>query len=252
MNKKYIVRLTDEERAICEVTIKKETGKSEKLRRATILLKADADGPAWDDAKISEAVGCRTRTAENVRQAFVLEGFEGALVRKQPATSPTPKLLDGAAEAKLIALRFAEPLAGFRQATARPRRTKDDWAQEVAHLLDTRYAGVERITLVCDNLNTHTKGAFYEAFPPDQARDYVRRIDFVYTPKHGSWLNVAECELSCMTSQCLKDRRIGDLETLQTEIAAWSTRVNKKQRAVDWQFTIAKARGKLKRLYPKI
>ena len=77
MNKKYIVRLTDEERAICEATVKKETGKSEKLRRATILLKADADGPAWDDAKISEAVGCRTRTVENVRQAYVLEGFEG-------------------------------------------------------------------------------------------------------------------------------------------------------------------------------
>src|SRR5215207_4391135 len=147
---------------------------------------------------------------------------------------------------------FAEPLSGFRQATARQRRTKEDWAHEVAHLLDTRYAGVERITLVCDNLNTHTKGAFYEAFPPEQARAYVRRIDFVYTPKHGSWLNVAECELSCMTSQCLKDRRIGDIETLQSEIAAWSARVNKKQRAVDWQFTIAKARVKLKRLYPKI
>jgi hypothetical protein len=116
----------------------------------------------------------------------------------------------------------------------------------------TRYAGVDRITLVCDNLNTHTKGAFYEAFPPEKARDYVRRIDFVYTPKHGSWLNVAECALSCMTRQCLSDRRIGELATLQSEIAAWSTRVNEKQRAVDWQFTIDKATVKLKRLYPKI
>ena len=89
MNKKYIVRLTDEERAICEATIKMEKGTSEKLRRATILLKADADGPAWKDVKISEAVGCRTRTVENVRQAFVLEGFEAALGRKKPATSPT-------------------------------------------------------------------------------------------------------------------------------------------------------------------
>jgi len=119
MNKKYIVRLTDEERAICEATIKKETGKSEKLRRATILLKADADGPAWDDAKISEAVGCRTRTVENVRQAFVLDGFEGALVRKKRETSPTPKLLDGAAEAKLIALRLGRPPAGFGHWTLR-------------------------------------------------------------------------------------------------------------------------------------
>ncbi|MGL6094998.1 MAG: IS630 family transposase [Fimbriiglobus sp.] len=139
-----------------------------------------------------------------------------------PATKEHPERVDyeydrtGAASIFM----FTEPLSGFRQATARPRRTEDDWAHEVAHLLDKRYAGVGRITLVCDNLNTHTKGAFYGAFPPEQARDYVRRIEFVYAPKHGSWLNVAECELSCMTSQCLKDRRIGDPETLRSEIAA--------------------------------
>src|SRR6266436_1220326 len=119
MNKKYIVRLKDEERAICEATMKKETGKSEKLRRATILLKADADGPAWDDAKISAAFSCRTRTVESVRQAFVLEGFEGALARKKRAMSPTPKLLDGAAEAKLIAMRLGKPPAGFGRWTLR-------------------------------------------------------------------------------------------------------------------------------------
>jgi hypothetical protein len=113
------VRLTDEERAICEAIIKKETGKSEKLRRATILLKADADGPSWPDAKISEAVGCRTRTVENVRQAFVLEGFEGALVRQKRTTSPTPKLLDGAAEAKVIAMQLGKPPAGFGHWTLR-------------------------------------------------------------------------------------------------------------------------------------
>ena len=119
MNKKYIVRLTDEERAICEATIATETGKSQKLRRATILLKADADGPAWDDAKIGEAVGCRTRTVENVRQAFVLDGFEAALVRKKRTTPPTPKLLDGAGEAKVIALRLGKPPAGFGHWTLR-------------------------------------------------------------------------------------------------------------------------------------
>jgi Homeodomain-like domain len=119
MNKKYVVRLTDAERAVCEATIKKEKGKSQKLRRAAILLKADADGPAWNDVRISEAVGCRTRTVENVRQAFVLEGFEGALVRRKPATSPTPKRLDGVAEAKLIALRLGKPPAGFGQWTLR-------------------------------------------------------------------------------------------------------------------------------------
>lgn len=119
MNKKYIVRLTDAERTMCEATIKKETGTSEKRRRATILLKADADGPAWDDSKISAAVGCRTRTVENVRQAFVLEGFKEALARKKRATPPTPKVLDGAAEAKLIALRLGKPPAGYGHWTLR-------------------------------------------------------------------------------------------------------------------------------------
>jgi hypothetical protein len=147
---------------------------------------------------------------------------------------------------------FAEPLAGYRQATARPQRTKVDWALEVGNLLDTRYADCEWITLVMDNLNTHTKGAFYEAFPPEQARAYLRRIEFCYTPKHGSWLNIAECELSCMTSQCMQGRRIGELEFLQSEIGTWSKKTTAKQRGVDWQFKIDDARRKLKRLYPKI
>jgi hypothetical protein len=147
---------------------------------------------------------------------------------------------------------FAEPLSGFRQATARPQRTKADWALEVAEILDTRYAKNDIVTLVCDNLNTHTKGAFYEVFEPAQARAYVKRLEFHYTPKHGSWLNVAECELSCLTRQCLSDRRIGEVPELQSEIGAWSDRTNAKQRAVDWQFRIEDARMKLKRLYPKI
>ena len=147
---------------------------------------------------------------------------------------------------------FAEPLVGFRQATARKRRTKLDWAEEVAQLLDKRYADCACVTLVLDNLNTHTKGAFYEAFEPHRARAYLKRLDFHYTPKHGSWLNVAECELSCLTSQCLSGRRIGELSDLQREIAAWSARTSAKQRGVDWQFRIDDARTKLRRLYPRI
>ncbi len=118
-NKKYVVRLSDEERAVCEATVKNEKGKSERLRRAVILLKADLDGPSWKDEKISEAVGCRIRTVENVRRELVQEGFEAALVRKKRTTSPTPKLLDGAAEAKLIALRLGKPPAGYGHWTLR-------------------------------------------------------------------------------------------------------------------------------------
>lgn len=147
---------------------------------------------------------------------------------------------------------FAQPLAGWRQATARRQRTKSDWAQEVASLLDGRYADCERITLVCDNLNTHTPGAFYEVFPPEEARGYVRRIEFCYTPKHGSWLNIAENELSCMTRQCLDGRRLGELAHLQQEIAAWSIDTTNAQRGVDWHMQINHARCKLKSVYPKI
>src|SRR5262245_63182700 len=137
---------------------------------------------------------------------------------------------------------FAEPLSGFRQSTARERRTKVDWAIEVARMLDTRYATCAKVTLVCDNLNTHTKGAFYTAFPPEQARAYIKRINFCYTPKHGSWLNVAECELSCLTNQCLSDRHIGDLPELQKEIMAWSDKTNAKQRGDDCQSRYANHR----------
>ena len=171
-----------------------------------------------------------------------------------PATATHPKRVDYEYERAGTAsiFMFAEPLSGFRKSIARTRRTKADWAIEVAQMLDTRYADRAGVTLVCDNLNTHTKGAFYEAFQPEQARAYIKRINFCYTPKHGSWLNVAECELSCLTSQCLADRRIGEMTDLQAEITAWSDKTNARQRGVDWQFRIENARVKLKRLYPKI
>ncbi len=145
---------------------------------------------------------------------------------------------------------FTEPLAGWRRVTARKRRTKIDWAEEVAWILDDRYADCEKVILVCDNLNTHTKGAFYEAFEPKKAREYVEKIQFCYTPKHGSWLNIAECELSSLTRQCLQHRRLGSLELLNEEISAWSQDINSTQRGVDWQMTVDNARAKLKSLYP--
>lgn len=147
---------------------------------------------------------------------------------------------------------FTEPLAGWREVTVRETKTKIDWAKEMARFLEGRYAHCEKVILVCDNLNTHTKGAFYEAFEPERARSLVRRIEFRHTPKHGSWLNIAENELSSLTRQCVSGRRFADVQTMQDETSAWSTDVNSTQRGVDWQMKIAEARYKLKSVYPKI
>jgi hypothetical protein len=147
---------------------------------------------------------------------------------------------------------FCEPLSGWRQVAVRERRTKIDWAREVEELLRTRYATADKVLLVCDNLNTHTTGAFYEAFAPETARALVRRLEFCHTPKHGSWLNIAENELSSMTRQCVRGRRFATIDLLRTETAAWHQHCNAKQRGVDWQFRVDDARVKLKSVYPKI
>ena len=375
--KKYIVRLTDEERLLCEDTLKRVSAASQKARRARILLLADADGPdAWIDAEIAKACRCRTATVENVRRRCVLEGFERALDGKQREAPPVPELRNGRQEAEIIALRlgpapegyahwslrllarcvvelgivesmshetvsqtlkengirgrklqywavppradaefaaamegvlqtyarpydeqcpvlcmdeqpvqlvreirapveataahprrvdneyeragtaaifmFTEPLAGWRGVTARSQRTKVDWAEEMAALLEGRYAHCERVTLVLDDLDTHTPGAFYEAFEPTRAGNLAHRIEFYYTPKHGSWLNVAKSELSALTRQCMRGQRIEDLDTLRRETGAWASDVNERQRGAGWQMTVADARCKLKSVYPKI
>jgi hypothetical protein len=147
---------------------------------------------------------------------------------------------------------FCEPLAGWRQVSVRDRRTKVDWAREVEGLLQTRYPSAERVILVCDNLNTHTKGAFYEAFEPAKARTLVRRLEFCHTPKHGSWLNIAENELSAMTRQCLTGRRFATAAEVREETSPWHEHSNAQQRGVDWQFKVDDARLKLKSVYPKL
>lgn len=147
---------------------------------------------------------------------------------------------------------FTEPLAGWREVAVRATKTKLDWAWEMARLLEGRYASCPKVILVCDNLNTHTKGAFYEAFAADQARSLVRRIEFRHTPKHGSWLNIAENELSSLTRQCVAGRRFADIATLRAETSAWSRETNARQRGVDWHMKIDDARSKLISVYPKI
>jgi hypothetical protein len=146
---------------------------------------------------------------------------------------------------------FTEPLAGWRKVNVRERKTSIDWAYEIKELLDEDYPEVEKVILVCDNLNTHTIASLYEAFEPEEARRLAERLEIHYTPKHGSWLNVAEIELSVFTKQCL-DRRIPDMATLQQEAKAWYRKRNANQKGVDWQFTTEDARVKLKRLYPQI
>ena len=171
-----------------------------------------------------------------------------------PATAKHAKRVDYEYERAGTAnlFMFTEPLAGWRVVAVRKTKTKLDWATEMARLLEGRYAKCEKVILVCDNLNTHTKGAFYEAFEPEKARQIVRRLEFRHTPKHGSWLNIAENELSSMTRQCVKDRRFATIELLRSETVAWHQRSNARQRGVDWQFKVGDARVKLKSVYPKI
>jgi hypothetical protein len=146
---------------------------------------------------------------------------------------------------------FCEPLTGWREIQVTERRTRTDWAGAMRDLSDRRYPTAERITVVLDNLNTHGPASFYETFAPDEARRLAERFDFHYTPKHGSWLNMAEIELSVLSRQCL-NRRIGEADVLRQEIGAWQQKRNAASRMIDWQFTADEARIKLKRLYPVI
>jgi DDE superfamily endonuclease len=144
-----------------------------------------------------------------------------------------------------------EPLAGWRDVMVSDRRTRIDWAHCVKDLVDVHYPHAERIVLVQDNLNTHTPASLYETFEPVEAKRLADRLELHYTPKHGSWLNMAEIELAVLAEQCL-DRRLADRATLEREVAAWQAARNADGRGVDWRFTTEDARIKLKHLYPAI
>jgi DDE superfamily endonuclease len=170
-----------------------------------------------------------------------------------PAAPGKPEKVDYEYERNGTANIFmcTEPLTGTRHVHVTEHRTAVDWANEIRDLLEVRYPEAARVRLVCDNLNTHGIGSLYEAFPPEQARRLASRLEIHHTPKHGSWLNIAEIELSVLTMQCL-DRRIPDIETLTKETQQWEQRRNESQKGVDWQFSTLDARIKLKRLYPQI
>jgi DDE superfamily endonuclease len=146
---------------------------------------------------------------------------------------------------------FAEPLAGWRQTLVTDRRTAVDWAIALRDLVDSRYPDARVIVLIMDNLNTHTLGSLYEAFPPAEARRVAKRLEIHHTPKHGSWLNMAENELSALSRQCLA-RRIGKIEDLRREVEAWDATRNTDQVQIHWRFTLDQARIKLRNVYPVI
>lgn len=146
---------------------------------------------------------------------------------------------------------FFEPLAGQRHVAVTEQRTAVDWAHQIKHLVDVLYPQAKRITLVMDNLNTHTGASLYKAFPPEEARRILDKLEIHYTPKHGSWLNMAEIELSILSRQCL-DRRISDQETMKKEVEAWQATRNAIGKPMEWRFTTEDARVKLKKLYPTI
>ena len=146
---------------------------------------------------------------------------------------------------------FCEPMAGRRQVVVTDRRTKRDWAEQIRTLLDVWYPRAERVTLVMDNLNTHSFASLYEAFEPSEARRLMERLEIVYTPKHGSWLNMAEIELSVLSRQCIGGR-VPDQATLAAAVTCWQQDRNTSRATIDWRFTATDARIKLRRLYPTV
>jgi hypothetical protein len=170
-----------------------------------------------------------------------------------PLRSGAVKCEDYEYERKGVCNQFmcCEPLRGWRHVRVTARRTKRDWAECIRELVDVHYPQATCIRLVLDNLNTHTGASLYEAFPPDEARRLLDRLEFHHTPKHASWLNMAEIEIGVLNGQCL-DRRLDNVEWLRSEVSAWEERRNKQQVKIHWSFTIAVARHKLKKLYPVI
>jgi hypothetical protein len=170
-----------------------------------------------------------------------------------PCAPGKPKRIDDEYVRNGVAEIFmeVEPLAGKRHVEVTERRTRKDWAAQIKQMLDVRYPNATKVRLVMDNLNTHNIASLYEAFEPNEARQLAKRLEIHYTPKHGSWLNMAEIELSALKGQCL-DRRIPDMSIMQTEVAAWEKDRNNNAKKIIWQFTTSDARIKLKRLYPKI
>src|SRR5258705_476197 len=257
--KRYVVRLSADEREQLEALIRKGKSPAQRLLKARILLKADVSesGEGWSDSRIIKALETSASMVYRVRKQLVEEGFEAVLSRKQRAVPAGARVFCGQKEKK------KKPLACFQppQRRARPAlrllgekgggKAKFGHAHVLKELADRYFANAKTVVLVQDNLNIHGKGSLYEAFPAAEARRLVERFEWHYTPKHGSWLDLAESELGVLTSQCL-DRRIADKQTLVEQIAAWEHDRNANHTKANWQFSTPNARIKLKHLYPAI
>jgi hypothetical protein len=218
---KYLVSLDDAERAALLDVTRKGKAAARRIAHARILLLAGEGRP---DDEIAATVAVGTRTVSRVRKRLVTEGLDAALdPRPQP---PRPGKL-------------------------KIRRTRLDYAECVKELVDVHYPQAEKILLVQDNLNTHSGGSLYERFVPQEALRLLDRVEFHYTPKHGSWLNMAETEIGIMGKQCL-DRRLDCQTKLASEVAAWENKRNERKARIHWTFTLAVARQKLRKLYPSI
>jgi hypothetical protein len=204
---------------------------------------------------MEDVLGVYTRPHDPRRPLVCLDETSKQLLRDARAPLPAqpgrPQREDYEYEREGVVNLFlaCAPLEGQRWVTVTDRRTMVDWAHLIKELVDVRYPDAERLVLVQDNLNTHTPASLYEAFPPAEAQRLAEKLELHYTPKHGSWLNIAEIELSVLSRQCLA-RRVPDAATLVAEVAAWEARRNARGGPVDWRFTTADARIKLKRLYP--
>jgi hypothetical protein len=206
---------------------------------------------------MEEVLEVYTRPYAARRPLVCLDETSKQLLRDTRASQPPapgrPSRVDYEYEHEGVVNLFlcCEPLAGRRWVDVTARRTRRDWALQIQQLVDVRYPDAERIVLVMDQLNTHTPGALYDVFAPAEAKRLADKLEIHYTSKHGSWLNIAEIEFSVLSRQCL-DRRVPDAATLAREVAAWQQRRNAATCTVDWRFTTADARIKLKRLYPSL
>jgi len=251
----YIVELEDDEKNNLKELLRGGSLKVRQVKRAQILLAADQ---GHTDKEISELVDAGTATVFRTRRKYVEGGLEPALIQligetRVPlvAKKGKPRRIDYEYKRNGTANLFVtvDRHAGTRKVNVTDHRTKIDFARQMRELVDVDYPQTELVRVVLDNLNTHTEAALYEAFEPAEARRLLRKIEFHFTPKHASWLNMVEIEIGVLSKQCL-DRRIPDKETLTREVAAWERQRNDDGATIRWMFTVDKAREKMGAAYP--